>query len=86
MKISKKIKGINHTFHIDLIPNETKVKVRHSKSEEKVLCDLSEDFTHVLLPKGKFIFDGVELEKLKLNGQQRLDTMDYCVGIKYHEL
>lgn len=77
MRIGKTIKGELFHFYLQFIVNEKKAKVRYFLTEDWVICDLSEDFNYVLLPKGKYNFNGVEVEKLKLNKLQKLDALDY---------
>lgn len=77
MRIGKTIKGELFHFYLQFIVNEKKAKVRYFRSDDWVICDLSEDFNYVLLPKGKYNFNGVEVEKLKLNKLQKLDALDY---------
>ena len=77
MRIGKTIKGELFSFYLQLIPNEKKAKVRYFQSDDWTICDLSEDFSYVLLPKGKFRFYDTDVEKLKLNKSQKLQAVDY---------
>jgi hypothetical protein len=77
MRIGKTIKGELFHFYLQLIPNEKKAKVRYFRSDEWVICNLSEDYNYVLLPEGKFKFNDKDVTKLKLNKYQRLDALDY---------
>lgn len=77
MRIQKTIKGELYNFYLQFIANEKKAKVRYFQSDEWIICDLSEDFVYVLLPKGKFNLNGVDVEKLKLNKFQKNDAIEY---------
>lgn len=77
MRIQKTIKGELYNFYLQFIANEKKAKVRYFQSDEWIICDLSEDFGYVLLPKGKFNLNGVDVEKLKLNKFQKNDAIEY---------
>jgi len=77
MRIVKTIKGDKYLFNLQFILNEKKAKVRYFQSNEWTICDLSDDFNYVLLPKGKFRFNDTNVDKLKLNKIQRLDALDY---------
>lgn len=46
-------------------------------SDEWIICDLSDDFNYILLPKGVFRFNDTDIKKLKLNKSQKLDALDY---------
>jgi hypothetical protein len=77
MRIGKTVKGELYHFNLQFIPNEKKAKVRYFQTDDWVICDLSEDFNYVLLPKGKFKFNDTDIEKLKLNKYQKWDALDY---------
>jgi hypothetical protein len=77
MRIGKTVKGELYHFYLQFIPNEKKAKVRYFQTDDWVICDLSEDFNYVLLPKGKFNFNDTDIEKLKLNKYQKWDALDY---------
>lgn len=77
MRVSKIIKGEKYTFYSQFILNEKKTKVRYFQTDEWVICDISEDFNFILLPKNKFIFNGVEVKKLKLNKRDRFEAMEH---------
>jgi hypothetical protein len=77
MRIGKTVKGELYHFYLQFIPNERKAKVRYFQTDDWVICDLSEDFNYVLLPKGKFKFNDTDIEKLKLNKYQKWDALDY---------
>ena len=77
MRIGKTIKGELFNFYLQFIPNEKKAKVRYFQCDDWVICDLSDNYDYVLLPKGKFKFNDNDVEKLKLNNRQKSDAMDY---------
>lgn len=77
MKIKKTINGEVYQFYFQLIPNERKTKVRYFQSDEWIICDLSEDFDHIIIPKDQLVFNGKSVTKLKLNKSQKYDALDY---------
>ena len=77
MRIKKTINGDSYYFYVQFAPKECKAKVKYFCSDEWVICELSNDFNHIILPKGKFFLNGKDAVKLKLNKQQKLDVLDY---------
>lgn len=77
MRVNKTIKGELYSFYVQFIFNQKTAKVRYFQSDFWTICNLSEDLNYILLPKGQFIFDNTEVEKLKLNKRQRLEAIDY---------
>lgn len=76
MRISKTIKGELYHFYAQFT-GDKKAKVRYFQTNEYIICDLSECFNYILLPKGKFVFNNVNVEKLKLNKAQRFEALDF---------
>lgn len=77
MRVTKSIKGDIYKFHVQFIPHERKAKVRYFKSDSWTICELSDDFNHIILPDNKFIFNDTNVEKLKLNKVQRIEALEY---------
>lgn len=77
MRINKTIKGELYNFYLEFIPNEKKAKVKYLKSDEWTICELSDDFEYVLLPKGKFRFNDTDVNKLKLDKSTKREAMEY---------
>lgn len=77
MRIKKTIKGELFSFYLQFIPKEKKCKIRYFQSDDWVVCDLSDDFNYVLLPKGRFNFNNTDVIKLKLSKSQKFDALDY---------
>lgn len=85
MRIGKTINGELFNFYVQFIYNEGKAKVRYFLSDEWTVCDLSSDFKYVLLPKGKFKFNNVDVTKLKLNKLQIIEFLEYNVTLKNNQ-
>lgn len=77
MKIKKTINGDEYTFYVQPIYGEMFVNVRYFHTDEWIKCNLSEDLKWIFLPNDKFIFNNVNVNKLKINKYLRFDIMDY---------
>jgi hypothetical protein len=77
MRVHKTINGDVYSFYVKLIYNKRQASVRYFQSDVEIVCDLSDDFNYILLPKNKFIFNNKVLTKLKLNKIQKIEAQDH---------
>lgn len=77
MKIEKTVNGEKFIFYFKFLLNSMKVQVRLFQEDEWTVCDISDNFKYILLPENKFVIDGVEVKKLKLNKHQIETAKEY---------
>jgi hypothetical protein len=77
MRIHKTVNKEVFIFYVHFILGERKAKVRYFQADENVICDISEDFKYVILPKGMYIKNGKEVKRLKLCRAEQVEAKEY---------
>jgi hypothetical protein len=85
MDITKTIKGEKVKFLIDFTPSSVREKivfVRKSRADDWTMCNFSDDFNYIIVPKGKFLVEGIDVLKLKVNKTIFRDVIEMCQNPK----
>lgn len=77
MRVYKTVNKEVFIFYVHFIPGERKAKVRYFQADENTICDISEDFKYVIIPKGLYVKNGKEIQKLKLSRDGQIDAKEY---------
>lgn len=77
MRINKMINGEIYTFYLQFIPNKMKAKIRFFHGKEWIICDISKDFKHIIIPDGKICFENKCIKTIKLSKERMFDAIDY---------
>jgi len=78
MRVKKTIKGDVYNFYVQFVPNSMTASIRYFQSDEWIICQISKDFKHILIPENTVgVIQRLEIKSLTLNKYQQLDAKMY---------